>query len=105
MINFSLNGFIKLCLLDTGEKISELQKRLTPKPGYDFYRPLQQSVHAFCDGDKEKAVKIISKPANDVERERNKDAFDVFCKKFGKSNSLEKVKQKKYLSLAARVLP
>lgn len=59
MINFSLNGFIKLCLLDTGEKISELQKRLTPKPGYDFYRPLQQSVHAFCDGDKEKAVKKI----------------------------------------------
>ena len=88
MIDFSLNAFIKLCLLDTGEKILELQKRLVPGTGYVFYRPLQQSVRAFCDGDKEGAAKIISKPTNEIERERNKDAFDIFCKKFGKSNSL-----------------
>ena len=101
MINFSLNTFIKLCLLDTGDKISELQKHLGPHQGFGFYLPLKQSVRAFCDGDKEKAVKIISNPANEIQRERNKDAFDVFCKKFGKSNSLEKVKQDEVLKFSS----
>ncbi len=93
MITFSLNTFIKISLLDTGGRIAEIQKRLVGKGGYDFYKPLQQAVRAHCDGDHSKALAILKRPSNDVERKHNKVAFDSFNAKLGSSRTLESINQ------------
>lgn len=93
MITFALNTFIKICLLDTGGRISEIQKRLAGKGGYDFYKPLQQAVRAHCHGDRSKASTILRKPQNATERKYNQEAFDSFNQKFGLIKSLESVNQ------------
>ncbi|MEM6309976.1 MAG: hypothetical protein AAF754_07990 [Pseudomonadota bacterium] len=93
MITFALNTFIKICLLDTGGRISEIQKRLEGKGGYDFYKPLQQAVRAHCDGYPQKAADILNRPHNATERKYNQEAFDSFNQKFGSIRSLQAVKQ------------
>ena len=93
MITFSLNTFIKISLLDTGGRIAEIQKRLVSKGGYDFYKPLQQAVRAHSDGDHSKAITILNRPSNDVERKSNEIAFDSFNAKFGSSRTLETINQ------------
>ena len=101
MITFSLNTFIKICLLDTGGRISEIQKRLSGAGGYDFYKPLQQSVRAHCKGDEKRIAEILAAPTNSVERSHNKAAFAAFAKKFGKKKSTEAVKQRKMLKFSS----
>lgn len=89
MLTFSLNTFLKLCLLNTGDRISEVQKRLSGPGGYNFYRPLQSSVRAHCKGQYEEAQDILDAPANRSEREHNRAAYENFDAKFGSIRSLE----------------
>ena len=88
MINFSLNTFIKICSLDTGGRISEIQKRLSSQGGYDFYKPLQGAVKAYSSGDLESASKALAAPTNLVERNHNAAAYSSFLKKFGTIRSI-----------------
>ena len=93
LITFSLNTFIKICLLDTGGRISEIQKRLVRKGGYDFYKPLQQAVRAHSHGDHAKAMDLLDKPQSEVEKKHNQDAFAEFEKRFGSMTTLEAIDQ------------
>jgi len=97
MITFSLNTFIKICLLDTGGRISEIQKRLTGSGGYDFYKPFQNAVRAHCDGNAAKAENLIQAPSNDAERKHNSAAYDEFKSRFGSTKSLSSLKNTKKL--------
>lgn len=89
LITFSMNTFIKICLLDTGGRITEIQKRLSSAGGYDFYKPLQKAVRAHASGHKEKISSILDAPTNDVERKHNKTAFSSFETKFGTGINLQ----------------
>lgn len=95
MIRFSLNTFIKICLLDTGGRISEIQKRLNGSGGYDFYKPFQKAVRAHCSGEIHKVGAILKSPKNSVERKRNSEAFQEFNTKFGSIQSLLAISQPK----------
>lgn len=95
LLTFSLNTFIKICLLDTGGRISEIQKRLTSSGGYDFYKPLQKSVRAHCSGETEQVDKILTAPTSATERKHNKTAYDRFYNKFGAVRTLGSLKQPK----------
>ncbi len=95
MLNFSLNTFIKICLLDTGQRIGEIQKRLSGSGGYDFYQSMQKAVRFHASGKPQKASHVLLAPTNPVERKYNQDAYNRFVDKFGKSKSLEAVGKKR----------
>ena len=97
MIVFSLNTFVKICLLDTGGRISEIQKRLNGSGGYDFYKPLQNAVRAHSSGRHVKASQILAAPSNEIERKRNNLAFAAFDARFGALRSIQSVKSPKKL--------
>lgn len=87
MVNFALNSFLKICLMDTGSRIVEIQRRLAGPGGYDFYRPFQKSVRAFCDADFDAVEQILSAPTKVAEKKYNRAAFEGFKVKFGEPNS------------------
>lgn len=87
-----MNTFIKICLLDTGGRITEIQKRLSRSSGYDFYKPLQKAVRAHAGGNKENISSILDAPTKDVERKHNKTAFSNFEAKFGAAKNLQALK-------------
>ncbi|MEP5170945.1 MAG: hypothetical protein ABJQ23_14915 [Shimia thalassica] len=97
MITFSLNTFIKICLLDTGGRISEIQKKLSGSGGYDFYKPLQNAVRSHCAGQQAEVEDILEAPTNEIERKHNQSAYDGFATRFGKTKSLEAIKSAKLL--------
>jgi hypothetical protein len=97
VITFSLNTFIKICLLDTGGRISEIQRRLSGSGGYDFYKPLQKAVRAHCAGETMKVDRILDAPVKEVERKHNREAFESFKSKFGSIKTLEAIKNSKIL--------
>jgi hypothetical protein len=101
MITFSLNTFIKICSLDTGGRISEIQKRLSSPGGYDFYKPLHGAVRAFCSGNPTLATSILAAPVNLVERNHNAAAYSSFLSKFGNSKSIAPLKHPKPLKFAS----
>lgn len=97
MITFSLNAFIKLCLLDTGDQITEIQKRLNNSSGYDYYRTLNKAVRSYS-GNRDANIEVtLNSPRNSVERDRNKKAFNIFKNKFGSSRNLYALDQRKNL--------
>ena len=101
MINFSLPSFINICLLDTGGRISRLQKRLEKSNGYDFYKPLHRAIRLQCEKRVDEAEAVLSAPSNDAERKHNKRAFDAYIDKFGTIRSRAKLKSKKTLSFTS----
>lgn len=97
----SLNTFIKLCLLDTGGRIAEIQKRLSSDKGYDFYKPLQKAVRAFSNNSEPSAEEILAAPVNEIERAHNRKAFDSFKNKFGSIRTLDSFQNPKHLKFEA----
>lgn len=97
VITFTLNTFIKICLLDTGSRISEIQKRLSGSGGYDFYKPLQKAVRAHCSSESSKVDGILNAPVKEIERKYNREAFESFQAKFGSVKTLGAVKRSKLL--------
>ena len=97
LINFSMNTFIKICLLDTGGRISEIQKQLQSSGGYDFYKPLQKAVRAHCSGNHDEVKDVLEAPSNDIERLNNRTAYDAFETKFGSNKTLEALLEPKKL--------
>jgi hypothetical protein len=95
LINFSLNTFIKICLLDTGQRIVEIQKRLSGSGGYDFYQSLQKAVRLHSDGKRDQALSVLDAPVNFTERKHNTDAFNGFISKFGSSRTLEPLNKRR----------
>ena len=95
LINFSLNTFIKICLMDTGQRIAEIQKRLSGPGGYDFYQTMQKAVRLHTSGEVEQALSILDAPANTTERKHNKDAYSRFVSKFGNSRTIEPINRKR----------
>ncbi len=90
MITFSLNTFIKVCLLDTGGRISEIQKKLDPGSGYDFYHSFQRaSKLSFSGEDIEEINEVLDAPVKKVERDYNRAAFEKVKSKFGKQKNIE----------------
>lgn len=98
LINFSLNTFIKICLLDTGQRITEIQKRLSGGTGYDFYQSVQKAVRLYAAGKPDEAINILDAPANAVERRYNQEAFNRFEAKFGGSRSILPISFKRTLT-------
>lgn len=96
MINFSLNTFIKICLLDTGQRIAEIQKRLSGGTGYDFYQSLQKAVRLYAPGNPDEATSILE--VNAVERRHNQEAFNRFEGKFGGLRSILPISSKRTLT-------
>ena len=94
MLNFSLNSFIKICLMDTGQHITEIQKRLSSTGGYDFYHTMQKAVRLHASGQVEEAIALVQTPVNAVERKHNLDAFKSFTSKFGSAKTLEPLNEK-----------
>jgi len=93
---FSLNNFIKICLLDTGSRISEIQKRLDGPSGYDFYNSFQRAIRAKATGKSDEHIEaILEAPTKDVERKYNREAFNQVDVKFGKKKSFDAVTSKK----------
>ena len=54
MEKFSLQTFIKISLMDTGSRITEIQKKLSQTAGYDFYNSFQRAVRVFCEDNSSK---------------------------------------------------
>jgi hypothetical protein len=101
MITFSLNTFIKISLLDTGGRISEIQKRLTSASGYDFYKPLQKAVRLHSSGLDDEAIDTLLMPANEIEKKYNQEAFNTFKTKFGSNRSLCSVNESKVIKFSS----
>lgn len=97
MIKFSLTTFIKICLLDTGGRIAEVQKRLSGQGGYEFYKPLQKAIRLYCDDEPDAAQAVLAAPTNATERKYNQEAFKSFEAKFGSIQSLSGLKSPKTL--------
>ena len=96
MEQFSLPTFIKICLLDTGSRIAELQKKIETQTGYDYYNSFNRAVQAFIEsGERNDADLILSQPKNEHEQKNNTAAFEAFIKKFGACKSLSLVKSRK----------
>lgn len=96
MEQFSLASFIKICLMDTGSRISELRKKLESQGGYDYYNSFSRSVVAYIeDGNRDRANEILAEPRNDHERSKNTGCFEAFVAKFGTTRSLTAVAAKK----------
>ncbi|AUQ49010.1 hypothetical protein PhaeoP83_00702 [Phaeobacter inhibens] len=90
MLSFSLNTFVKICLRDTGGRISEIQKKLEGSGGYDFYNSFHRAMRARLSGKQtEQAQEIILNLANETERKRNLEAFSQVDKKFGSARTIE----------------
>ena len=82
--------------MDTGNRISEIQRKLEGKTGYDYYNSFQRAVEEYCSDKKSAKPKaILAAPANEIERKYNTDGFNAFVKKFGMSLSLGSVKKQK----------
>lgn len=96
MEKFSLQTFIKICIQDTGTRISELQRKVENiGNGYDFYNSFYRAVSLYIeDGNIDRANVVISDPANSHERKYNSLAFNAFLKKFGSVKTLCSVEQK-----------
>ncbi|WP_444463249.1 hypothetical protein [Rhodobacter capsulatus] len=96
MEQFSLASFIKICLMDTGSRISELRKKIESQGGYDYYNSFSRAVGAFIeDGNRDRADEILAEPRNDHERSNNMGCFEAFIAKFGTTRSLTAVTAKK----------
>ena len=92
---FSLQTFLKLSLLSTGERIAEIQKKLDGSDGYDFYNSLTKATKLRASGSEQSDIDdTLDYPTRAVERKYNREAFDVFDHKFGKSRSLEDLKNR-----------
>lgn len=100
---FSLTTFLKVSLLDTGGRISEIQKRLDPTgEGYDFYNSYQRAFREnLKSGDSSKVDLIFDSLSNEVERENNRAVYDKINSKFGSKRSIAEVKHKKQLIFSA----
>ena len=59
MERFSLQSYIKICLMDTGNRISEIQRKLEGKTGYDYYNSFQRAVEEYCSDKKSAKPKAI----------------------------------------------
>lgn len=98
MLTFSLNTFIKICLLDTGGRIQEIQRKLERSGGYDFYKPFQRATRSKISGSSQLDVEgILSAPVKEVERRYNTDTYNAVQTKFGSIRSLEAIRNKKAL--------
>ena len=98
MYTFSLNTFIKIFLLDTGHRISEIQKRLDSTGGYDFYNSFQRATRAKINGRNATEIdRILDSPSKEAERKHNRNAYDTLQSRFGSVRSLEVVSQKRKL--------
>lgn len=98
MTPFSLNNFIKICLLDTGGRISEIQKKLESSGGYDFYNSFQRATRAKLKGKSDAHVmSILNAPAKQAERQYNIETYNKVQAKFGSIKSIEALSNKKKL--------
>lgn len=96
MEQFSLTTLVKIFLMDTGSRISELQKKIESQSGYDYYNTYARAFRSYiADRDIDRANEIISEPRNEHERKNNAAAFDALVKKFGASRTLSAVTTKK----------
>lgn len=96
MDRFSLQTFVKICLMDTGGRIAEIQRKLESASGYDFYNSFYRATRAYCeDKASDEPSVILEAPVKDTERKYNKDAFEAFKEKFGSSKSLVSIKRQK----------
>jgi hypothetical protein len=99
MLTFSLNTFIKICLLDTGGRIQEIQKKLESSGGYDFYNSFQRATREKISGASDTDVAaILNAPSKEVERKYNTEAYNSVQNKFGSIRSLESLSKKKKLT-------
>lgn len=89
MYVFSLSTFLKICLLDHSKQIAEIQKKISPSGGYDYYRTLNLAIKAKSNGKTEDEINhILNSPSNAAERVQNTTAYEYFAKKYGVSKSL-----------------
>jgi len=93
---YSLSPFIKICMSDTGEQISDVQKKINSSDGYDYYRTLKSAIKGHIAGlEPEDISMILESGSSPAERSYNTSAYNVFVSKFGKSKSISTVQMPK----------
>lgn len=98
MYTFSLQSFIKICQLDTGSRIAEIQKKLDSTGGYDFYNSFQRATKCrLTTLDKGEVSDILDAPSKEIERQHNRVAYNKLIEKFGSIKTLEHINNPKKL--------
>jgi hypothetical protein len=54
--------------MDTGQRITEIQKRLSSTGGYDFYHTMQKAVRLHASGQVEEAIALVQTEPDRVYR-------------------------------------
>ena len=94
MYSFSLPSFLKICLLDPSKQVAEVQKKVNSTGGYDYYRTLSSAITAKAKKRTEDEIlDILMSPTNAAERELNKNAYQVFNKRYGKRTGLSDIQR------------
>ncbi|MDW4548843.1 hypothetical protein R5H32_05700 [Defluviimonas sp. D31] len=95
-MKFSLSTYIKLCLLDTGRQISEIQKKLSSTGGFDFYWTLSKAIAAYIDGKSDDEINdILLSSSSPSQQTYNTAAYENFIKRFGKKKNMSILNKKK----------
>lgn len=91
---FSLSSFLRLCQMDTGQRIVAVDKKLNAGASYNFYQTLTRAIRAHLSGASSDVVEdILSSPSNAVEREYNVAAFKAFTERYANIRSVEALKR------------
>lgn len=98
--SFKLGAFVRLCQMDTGQRIAAVERKLSAITGYDFYHSLTKAIRAYLKGcGPEQIEEILLSPKNAVEREYNIAAYKSFVERYGKMRSIEGIQRPRTYSI------
>lgn len=87
---FTLASFLRICQLDTGQKITAIERKVNSAAGYDFYNSLSRAIRARADAKSTEEIEdILLSPRNAAEREYNVAAYRVFEKRYARRRDIE----------------
>lgn len=93
---FSLASYLRICQLDTGQKITAIERKLNSTTGYDFYHSLNRAIRARVGGKSTEEIEdILLSPSNAAEREYNLAAYRVFETRHAKRRGIEVLAHKR----------
>ncbi|MBO9396140.1 hypothetical protein J7400_05585 [Shimia sp. R9_2] len=91
---FTLSSFIRLCQLDTDQKIAAIDKKINGGASYNFYQSLTRAIRAHLAGESSDVVDdILQSPTNAVEREYNTAAYQGFSERYASKRKIEAIKR------------
>jgi len=95
-VNFSLGSFLRLCQLDTDQKLRSIERKLRDGSGYDYYHTLNKAIREHLRGSSSEYIQdILMSPSNASEREYNLAAYKTFSKRYGSKRTVEALSKPK----------